>query len=179
MALITGFELARPTGTCAASGDEIAVGDLFVATLVERPGEDKLERLDFSVAAWDSGARPETPLSLFGSWHTEMPEPNAQKQPFIDADGMSDLFEQLGESDDPRRQAFRYLLTLIMARKRLLKIEGQRDGAMLVRLKGQALPPERGGDGPPFIEVTNPGLDDETVASATEQLGQVLLMDEN
>jgi len=176
--LISGFELAKPTGACAATGDEIAVGDRFIATLVERPGEDKLERLDFSIGAWESGARPAPPLSLFGSWRTEMPEPGAQKQAFIDADGMTDLFEQLGESDDPRRRAFRYLLTLIMARKRLLRIEGQHDGAMLVRLKGQALPPERGGDGPPLIEVVNPGLDDQTVALATEQLGRVLLMDE-
>ena len=51
-------------------------------------------------------------------------------------------------------------------------------GAYGFQFKGQTLPPERGGDGPPFLEVADPGLDDETIAAATEQLGQVLLMDE-
>lgn len=172
-------EIAKPTGKCAASGVEIVPGDAYVATLVTRPGEERLERLDFALDAWSSGERPEPPLGVIGSWRTTMPEPNAAPRPLIDDDALVDLFEQLGEADDTRRLAFRYILALILIRKRLLRLEGSDGGTLLVRPKGVELPPERGGDGPAFVRVEDPGLDEESIADATEQLGGVMSTEDN
>lgn len=173
--MLTGssFEIARPTGVCASSGRTLAAGERYIATLVE--GENGLERRDFSLEAWEAGGRPEQPL--FGSWRATMPSSDAPRRQLIEDDELLDLFDQLGEAEEDSRLAFRYVLALILMRKKLLVYEGQRregGAAMLVRPRGVPLPPERGGDGPPLVEVRDPGMDEEKIAEATEQLGMVI-----
>jgi len=181
------YDIARPVRECASTGEPIAVGDPFVAVLVDLPGVETLTRQDFSLEAWEGGARPESPGSVFAFWRTVAPELNEQRKPLIGDDELMDLFEQLGEGASDDRLAFRYLLTLVLVRKRRLTYEGGtpadrktgRAGLMYVRPKGVALPPDRGGDGPPLIEVIDPGLEDETIASVSEQLGQIMNLDED
>lgn len=184
--MITGssspYEIVKSEGICPATGASLSPGDRIMATLVETPDEQPLHRVDYSLSAWDEGARPQPPLKLFGFWRTVVPEPGAKKvQPLIGDADLVDLFEQLGdeaESADARRLAFRYLLALILIRKRQLYYEGgtpadlknSKPGVMRVRPKGTPMPPE----GPPLIDVVDPGLDDETVAAATEELGQIM-----
>lgn len=179
------MEVSRPTGVCAATGGIIAPGDAFVAALVER-ADGSLERLDFALAAWEHGARPErndgSPALVIGFWRTTMPSRDAPKRQLIAPDELVDLFDQLAEATEPSRIVFRYIIALILVRKRLLRYEGSRQGTsgsvMLVRRKGEFLPPDRGGDGPPLTEVVDPGMDEQQVADAIEQLGQVILGDE-
>jgi len=184
--MITGssspYEIVKSEGVCPATGVSLSPGDRIVAALVETPDDQPLHRVDYSVGAWDGGARPQAPLKLFGFWRTVVPEPGAKKkQPLIGDGDLMDLFEQLGEqaeSADARRLAFRYLLALILIRKRQLSYEGGKPadlkhgttGVMHVRPKRTPMPPE----GPPLIDVIDPGLDDETVAAATEELGQIM-----
>jgi hypothetical protein len=68
MAALTSFPISRPTGTCAATGHPIKVGDSYIAALVERQGSEALERVDYSLEAWVRGERPRAPLWLFASW---------------------------------------------------------------------------------------------------------------
>ena len=90
-----------------------------------------------------------------------------------------DLFERLAEDDRPQRVAFRFVLALILMRKRLLRFVGRKPGAdgtggdrvgsdyWLFRLRG-GLP-----DDPP-MEVANPQLGDEDVRELTAQLSEIL-----
>lgn len=172
------FEIARPTGRCAETDHEFEPGEHYVAVLVETPDEESLARLDYSEAAWNEGARPEPPARVFASWKAVTSEPNQTRKLLIEDDELMDLFDQLAEGDDQRRLGFRYLLALILIRKRKLVYEGAREGVMFVRVRGTPQPPERGGDGPPYIEVVDPGLDEATIEAATEQLGQVMLGDD-
>jgi len=175
-----GFEVARPTGVCAATGETIRAGERFVATLVERTDEDhRLERLDFALGAWERGSRPQRPLALVASWKTVMPERDAPKRLLIGNESLLDFFEQLAEATEPRRLALRFILALILIRKRLLRLEGSKGSSMLVRPKGVDLPPERGGEGPPLILVEDPGLDEQTIAEVTEELGAILNLDDD
>src|SRR5215471_4754291 len=166
----TGYEIARATGVCAASGRPIAVGEEFIAALRQGEGEERLERVDYSVEAWRGGARP---AGLFGYWRAKMEPLDARKKPFIDDAALMDLFEQLEEAQEPARVAFRYLLALMLIRKRLLRYEGnRRDGGaqvMLVRVwtPASATPA-------PVCEVVDPGMDDRAVAEAIEQLTAVM-----
>jgi len=188
--MITGspYEIVKSEPVCHATGDTLSPGDRIVAALVETPEDEPLQRIEYKAEAWESGARPQPPLRLFGFWRTVVPEPGAKKQgqPLIAGDDLMDLFEQLGEdpeSADARRLAFRYLLALILIRKRLLSYEGGTpasvkngtSGVMRVRPKGTPMPPE----GPELIEVVDPGLDDETIGAATEQLGQIMDLDDD
>lgn len=165
------FEIARPSGVCAASGEPIEPGDRFIAAIVEREGgEGQYERRDYCVGAWEGGARPD---GVFGFWRGVMPEPNAKPRQFIDDEALLDLFDQLGESEEEKQVAFRYLLALILMRKRLLRHAGSRRHAasgqdvILVRARGSDP------DAPP-IEVRDPGMDEESVLAASEQLDRVL-----
>lgn len=165
------YEISRPTGRCAATGHPIAIGQAFIAALAERDGQEGLERLDYSLEAWEAGARPELPLRLFGYWRSVMSPPGETKRQFIDDEALLDLFDGLAEATEPSRLAFRYVLALILVRKRLLRYEGGRRGVMLVRRA------KRAGEEPdtsPPSEVIDPGMDDAAIAEATEQLGQII-----
>jgi hypothetical protein len=98
-----------------------------------------------------------------------MPEPGESKRRFIDDQALTDLFEQLGEGDpDPKRAAFRYVLALILVRKRLLRLEpGDGRGGLLVRWP--KAPPEQAS-----VHVADPGMTEDAVADVIEQLGGVL-----
>jgi len=184
MASPAGLDISRPTGLCADSGRPIEPGEAFVATLVELD-TGALQRRDYTQDAWDRGARPthedSSPMLIVGFWRTTMPSKDTPKRQLIAPDELVDLFDQLADATEPARVVFRYVLSLILIRKRLLSYEGSRSTdagpVMLVRRKGEAHPPERGGDGPPYTEVLDPGMDDQRIAEATERLGAVILGD--
>lgn len=165
----TGYPIARTTGLCAASGRKLEVGERYVATLIEQEGVAELRRLDFTLDAWKSGARPEAVApgaTLFASWQAVVPEPNAKKGVSLDPEELLDLFEQLAETTDPKKLSFRYLLALILIRKRVLKYEGQKQGTMMVKRTG----PHAG----EALAVVDPGMDEITIAGALEQLGEMM-----
>lgn len=171
------YELSRPSGVCAATGRPIAVGEPFMAALVERAVDGQLGRIDYSVEAWSGGARPGPESRLIGTWRGVMRPAEGPRRALIDDAELLDLFEQLGAASAQRQLAFRYILSLILIRKRLLRHVGTRKAAggtgetMLVQLSKAA----GGGSEDPPIEVVDPGLDDQTIAEATEQLGEVML----
>lgn len=169
------YEVARATGTCAASGRVIEVGETFVASLWLEPESDKMVRSDYSADAWEGGARP--PGHLYGSWRSTLAAPNSRRRMLIDDGELLDLFMQLAEAADAKRQAFRYLLALILVRKRLLRVEGSpKRGVLVVRTR----PPGGSAQGVPgvLMEVVDPGMDEAMVAEATELLSSVVTSDE-
>lgn len=185
----SGYEIARATGVCAATGRAIAVGEPFVAALAEREDEERLERLDYSLEAWESGSRPAAPLRLFGHWRAIMQRPEDRRKPFIDDAALMDLFGQLegateGEAGGEAggagggaggRVSFRYLLALMLIRKRLLKYEGmrkEREGGRAVMLVRPTTP--AGATPAELVEVIDPGMDEAAIAEAVEQLTAVL-----
>ncbi len=159
------YRIDLPTGVCSATGRRLHVGEAFVGALVEAPGSDDLRRLDFSHAAWEAGSRPAAPCRLLGFWRGVVAPPDTKPHVLIDDESLMDLFEQSAEQAEPRRAAFRFVLALILVRKRLLVHEGSSGTVMLVRPKGAARPPQ----GPPLIEVVDPGLDEDAIAAVIEQ----------
>jgi hypothetical protein len=170
------YSIGSPTRRCAASERELVTGDRYVAALVQNLEADAFERLDYSESAWAGGARPARPLILLGFWRGLVPEPGAKKRMLIDDQSLLELFEQSGEVEgeagesEKDRAAFRFVLGLILLRKRLLIQEGSKGTTMLVRPRGIPKPPE----GPELVEVEDPGLDAGTIARVTERLGAVI-----
>lgn len=169
------YSVSTPRGVCAVTGLAIEPGQPCVSMLVERPGDEALDRLDVALDAWDAGGRPAHAGRVVGVWRTVMPDKDRPRQQLIGDDDVLDLFEQLAEADEPDRLAFRYLLCLILIRKRLLAWEGATrptpvtPGLILVRRRGEK-------DAPP-IEVIDPGLDDDSIEAATQQLSAVMNLD--
>jgi hypothetical protein len=175
--MTTTYEVGRSSGTCAATGRALAVGEAFMAALVERQSDGRLERLDYSLDAWTGGARPGSGLQLVGTWRSVIRPAEAPRQRLIDDAELLDLFEQLGQSEGRQQLAFRFILALILIRKRLLRCVGSRPvpgGVGEVMLVHPTKAAGGSGEGPP-VEVVDPGLDEQTIAEATEQLGAVML----
>jgi hypothetical protein len=170
------YEIVRTQDVCAHSGAELAVGDEHIAALVERPDEEALVRLAYSIEAWEAGARPQAPEKLFGFWKRVVPDKEDKVQPLVNDDEMMDLFEQLEEASEPKQIAFRYLLGLILMRKRRLIFEGatpqDADTPPTLSLRQRV----KGGGGPVFT-VVDPQLDDDAINQATEELGRVMNLD--
>jgi hypothetical protein len=166
------FDIARPTGQCAATGAPIQPGEPFIAVLVEHDPEGSLQRLDYSIPGWDSGHRPAAPI--FGHWRSIMQEPDASRRPFIDDDAMADLLEQLEGSQEPSRQSFRYVLALMLVRKRLFRFEGSgRDeqGRQVMRLRRASAAGAVTND---VLTIIDPGMDEPAIAAAIDQLSGVM-----
>lgn len=155
------FEIARLTRRCAATGRELAVGEPYIAVLTET---DVVERRDFSVEAWEAGARPAG--TLVGWWKGVVPPQEAKGTRFVSDPELLDLFEQLAQATEPGRQAFAYVLALLLVRRRLLKPEPGVRGGLRVRRAGE--------DEAPLIEVRDPGLDEARLNEVIDQLGQVI-----
>lgn len=168
------YPASRSSGTCAATGIPLTDGERYVAVLVENESEPGgvLERYDYSLTSWDAGHRPSPPARVFAVWRATFQEHQPAKQPLLGDDELLDLFEQLGEADQAKQIAFRYVLALLLVRRRLLRVVGSRPhggdapAALLVLPKGLT-------EGQP-IAVIDPGLDDAAAADVIEQLGQVL-----
>lgn len=190
------YSIGSPTRRCSATDRELKTGEPYIAVLVQDPESDEFHRLDYSIDAWNQGLRPGAGPSgrrylLLGFWRGVIPEPGAKKRLLIDDQSLLDLFEQsaealsaedLGEQasdgasqvSERDRLAFRFVLGLILLRKRLLIQEGSRGTTMLVRPKGTPKPPE----GPALVEIIDPGLDEPTIEGVTMKLGAVISSDQ-
>ena len=164
----TRYDLGRHAGRCHATGEAFEPGDPYVATLVEREDDEALDRLDFSESAWSSGARPDR---LFAFWSARAPEGKEPERVVIEPGSLLGVLESLAEATDPKRVAFRYVLALLLLRKRVLEpAPGAGDGVLLLRRRGERR------DDPPF-EIADPGLTPEALADATDRVAELLAIE--
>ncbi|MEM9084185.1 MAG: hypothetical protein AAGB34_11360 [Planctomycetota bacterium] len=132
------FDLGRRSGQCAATGEVLDPGTRVVAALVDVYDEAsesfRVERLEFAEEAWSDDRRPQ---GFIARWRTVVPERDDKANTIaIDADSMLGLFEQLEDTENDHRVALRYVLALLMIRKRMLEPAGSEErGVLLVRLK--------------------------------------------
>lgn len=164
----TDYHVARPTGVCAVTGRPLDPGTGYVATLCERPEDEGFDRKDLSLKAWEAGERPER---LFSFWRTTVPPAGDRERLLVDDEVLLDLFERLADDSRPQRAAFRFVLALILMRKRLLKFRGRSGEGESERW---LLTPKGADPKLPPIEVANPHLLDEDVRELTAQLSEIL-----
>lgn len=157
-----GYDVPRAAGICAVSGRTIAPDEKFVAAL--RETSVGLERLDISMPAWEGFDRS----SLLGFWQTVMPHSQEKKKLFVDDEVLCTLFERLGDATEPNKVHFRFVLGLILMRKRLIVYEGARHEAdrdlWVVRMKGKEQK----------LDLIDPKLNEQQIGEVSQQLGQIL-----
>lgn len=113
----------RPVGKkCASTGADLAPGSKCHSVLIEREG--KLVRLDYSEAGWLG-----PPQGAVGCWTCTVPRPTEVRREPLDADALLRCFEQLIEEGLPDREGLRYVLALLLVKRRRLRIEGSRPAA--------------------------------------------------
>src|SRR5690242_2717673 len=81
-----GYDVARPSGKCAVTGNPIPPDEKYMAALRETAAG--MERLDISLPAWKDFDK----TNLLASWQTTMPRPEARKKVFVDDEVLATLF---------------------------------------------------------------------------------------
>ncbi|MCG3179362.1 MAG: hypothetical protein BIFFINMI_01697 [Phycisphaerae bacterium] len=194
--------LQRSGHACLLCGRELAEGELLTAVLVELPvartggpgtPSADFERMDYCPGCWDSapwsGAEPlldegqsAHPVDRYGAepvavWTSRVSPPNRPKRTFVDDRVLTQFFLRLGDSDDPQRLRFRFVLMLILLRHRKLRHVGTQRGGSGEVWKVRLTPAMAGvtaTDPEAVHEVVDPQLGEEQVGQVAEQLRQIL-----
>jgi len=152
------YQIQPPSRRCAATGRELKPGDRFFTALL---GEaDRFERQDFAPEAW-----PGPPSGSFGFWTGRMPAEQAVARPRFDDDALEDCFHRLADETEPGKVNFRYVVALLLIRRKRLRLE--RAGAeerLLVNC------PRTGEQ----FEVVNPRLGEEEISQVQDEVFKVL-----
>lgn len=157
-----GYDISKPAGKCAVSGRMIEPTEKFMTALRDTP--DGLHRLDVAAENWEGFDKSD----LLGYWQTTMPRPEEKKKLFIDDNILLEIFERLEGNDEPSRQNFRFVLGLILMRKRLViyessKTENDKE-IWSMRVRGRDA----------VLNLINPHLGEEQVADVSRQLAEIL-----
>jgi hypothetical protein len=108
------YEIQRCTRHCATTGRELLPGEPFYSTIVARGAE--LVRQDYAAEAWKG-----PPDGVLGWWKSQMPDPRARRAQLAPNDVILELFDQLAEQPD--KQEMRYVLALLLVRRRVMRQE--------------------------------------------------------
>ncbi len=158
------WEVSKPLGQCWGSGKKIEYGEEYYGALVET--EEGLQRRDFCADYWQR-EKPD----VFCYWKSKLSHPGRKKQVFVDDDMLMAFFERLEGEKEQEKINFRFVLALVLMRKRRLKydsskIEDERE-IWRLRIVGDK----------EFVEVINPHLDEEQIEELSSQIGEILRVD--
>jgi hypothetical protein len=156
------YEVARAAGVCTVTQAPIEPGQKFIAAL--RETEIGLERLDICLDAWPGFARDR----ILAFWQATMPQPQAKKKLFVDDQVLCELLERLDGASEPLKINFRFVLALILMRKRLVVYESSRveneQELWTVRFRGRDQ----------LLDLVNPRLDEQQILEVSGQLSEIL-----
>jgi hypothetical protein len=155
------YQIQPNTRRCFLTNRELRPGEKFYSVLLDENGQ--LVRHDYSVEAWQG-----PPDGAFSFWAGKVPAPDQSKRPRIDDDMLFECFNRLEGQTDPGRINFRYVVALLLMRRKRLKFAGAltEHGREVLHLR----------DAPSGTEydVVNPGLTDDEMASVQEDVLNVL-----
>ncbi len=158
------WKVNKPLGQCCGTGKKIEPGEEYFATLVKT--EEGLQRRDYCAEYWQA----ENP-KVYCYWKSRLAATGQKKQLFVDDNMLMAFFERLGRESEQEKTNFRFVLTLILMRKRRLKYDSCRieEGKEIWRLRvvGNS----------EIVEVTNPHLDEEQIEQLSTQIKQILQVD--
>lgn len=108
------FELQRCTRQCAKTNRELQPGEPIYSVLVRDGAQTR--RVDFATDAWS-----EPPAEAIAWWKSNMPGGAAKRNSWAPQDVILSYFERL--ADDPSKADVRFVLTLFMLRRRILRLD--------------------------------------------------------
>ena len=159
------YQIQANSRRCTATGKELQAGASFYSVLVDENG--KLVRKDFSADAWQG-----PPAEAFSFWSGRVPARDAKERPRIDDDLLFDCLHRLRDQTEPDRVQFRYVVALLLLRRKRLKFaqarrENCREVLVLVSPRSRE----------EFI-VENPGLTEPEIAAVQDEVFRVLGWDQ-
>jgi hypothetical protein len=159
---MTEYEIKPPSLRCARTGRELKPGEIYYSTLTA--SADGFVRTDFAEEAWSG-----PPQGAIGFWRARVPAAGRSRPQFVHDSVLVDFFEQLADETDPQKVNFRYILALLLMRKKILKLAGAdtesgRD-VLLVRAAATG----------EVHRVVNPGLSEQELGAVQAEVERVLM----
>lgn len=163
------YKIESGRRTCEECGRQFAALEEYVSAVFESADDAKnptgLARLDFCSEHW-----PANRAELLAFWRTRVPPPEEPKQRryVISDERLMEVFLRLQGTDDPGRLDARYVIALMLVRKRRLKLESTR------RRDGQSYMILRKSRSKETFEAVDRRLSDEAVLAVSAELGKLL-----
>lgn len=108
------YEVQRCTRRCAKTGRELLPGETIYSTVTAAGGH--LERADYAAEAWSG-----PPEGVLSWWKSQLPARDARRLHWAPNDVMLELLAEL--ETQPQKSDFRYVLSLLLIRRRVLRLE--------------------------------------------------------
>jgi hypothetical protein len=116
---MTNYQIQGPARVCAITGRELTAGERVFSVLRDENGQ--FVRTDHAADAW-----PGPPAGAVAWWAGRVPEAGRPAKPTINDDLLTDCFEHLSGTTDPARLRFRYVVALLLMRRKRFKFEDAR-----------------------------------------------------
>ena len=111
---------------CALSAAPCTEGEQLYTAIYFDPETSGYLRRDVSLAAWEQELSERTPLAC---WKTRYdPEPAEEKPEIAPKENAQALLTRLIEEDDPKTENARYILALMLERKRIIAPTAVKEG---------------------------------------------------
>jgi hypothetical protein len=155
------WDVEPAAGRCAVTGRRLDEGEEFYSVLFE-DGEG-FRRCDYSLDSWNG-----PPEGSYCHFKSRVPIKQKRKKLLVDNEILVNFFLRLGDETEPARLQFRFVLALILMRKRLLRYEGSAveggvEGWRMVLTTDKS-----------EHRVANPRLTDEQIEGVSSQLSAIL-----
>ena len=158
------YDIQHSTRHCATTGREFAEGEEFYSVVNDSGGS--LHRQDYCAAAWTG-----PPADALAWWKSRMPRREEKKNRPAPSQVLLDLFHQLAPQADQRR--LRYVLTLLMIRRRIFRLEETTRDAQGTETLLVYCPRDEAS-----YQVEAVGLDVEQVEAIQNELSRLLTVDQ-
>jgi len=163
------WNIAKSERCCARCEAVFEEGQAYTSAIYEQDAD--FTRKDYCPACWENEIDHE---AVFSFWRTRVPRKDEQRRVFVDDSVIMDFFRRLAGSDEPKSINFRYIIALMLMRKRQLKLTDVRregDPATADRREYLILKVPREDS---THEVLNPQLNDEQLEQVQRDLSQIL-----
>jgi hypothetical protein len=158
---MTEYQIEANTRRCAISGRQLQPGEKYFSVLLDEGG--KFHRRDYSADAWQG-----PPEGAFSFWAGRIPAENDSARPKIDDEMLLDCFHRLDGDEDPARVNFRYIVALLLMRRKRFRFEEARmDGEQEILVLRCVRTGQQ-------VRVVNPLLTEQEMAVVQDEVFKVL-----
>jgi len=155
------YQVDHSSGVCTQTGRKLEEGEFFHTVLFE-DGES-FRRADYSVQAWQG-----PPDGAYCHFKAQVPVKAKKQKLLVNDDLLTDFFTRLADEQIEVRLQFRFVLALILMRKRKLRYDSSADVDnqelwTMTLIKDQSI-----------HQVLNPHLTDDQIEGVSQQLTAIL-----